>query len=148
MTPPPTALACLLLRAGLGYFLLVWGLNKFLAAEQSVRLYRYFYGVEIGETVPFFLGAGETAVAFMVLLGLWRPVAYGLGLLIHGTTVAVILPRLADPFLIVDGFPQNRPYAAAVPALAAFAVLFLLRHHDRWSLDHWWAARGERAPSS
>jgi len=130
-----------MLRGGLGYFLLVWGVDKFLAAEQTVRLYRYFHGVDIGPTVPYFLGAGETLIAVMILLGLWRPVSYGLGLFIHGTTVAVILPRLADPFLIVDGLPQNRPFAAAVPVLAAFAVLFLLRHCDHWSLDHWWATR-------
>ena len=40
------ALAVLLLRLGLGWFLLVWGVTKFLAPGHYVKLYAYFHGFD------------------------------------------------------------------------------------------------------
>lgn len=138
-------LALLLLRLSLGYFLIVWGINKFLAPGQTVAIWGYFYDIEIDKLLPILMGAGETAVALAIILGLWRQFSYAIGFLIHGTTVVIIMERLIMPFVINDGFPVNRNYAVALPVLLGFAVIFLLREQDRWSLDVWWAQRRTKA---
>lgn len=135
------ALALLLLRLGLGYFLLVWGVNKILAPKQTVAIWGYFYGVDISAWLPQLFGAGETLVAVAIIAGLARRLSYGTGLLIHGVTIVVISGKLIAPFVIEDGFPVNRNLSVSVPALMAFAAIYLMRARDTWSLDHWLAHR-------
>ena len=134
-------LACLALRICTAYFLIVWGMSKFLTTGQSIKLYRYFYGLELSEIVPKLMGAGEILIAILILLGLVRILSYTAGLLIHATTMVIIFPNIIDPFLVVDGFPQNRSYAAAVAAFGAFCALLLLRGIDKWSIDEWFKSR-------
>ncbi len=135
------ALGVLILRLGLAWFLLVWAVNKILAPGQYVKIWGYFHGVEIGPTSPYFMAAGQLIICACLMLGLWRRYSYAAAFLMHGVTVWVILPSLMAPFLIENGFPSNRNQAIALAAFAGFAALWLLRDHDRWSLDHWWRRR-------
>ena len=135
------ALALLILRLGLAWFLFVWAVNKILAPVQYQKIWGYFHGIDIGATLPLIMGSLQIAICLTMALGLWRVVTYALGLLMHGVTVAVILPSLVAPFVIEKGFPVNRNSAIAVAALAGFAALWLLRHRDHWSLDCWLAKR-------
>ena len=134
--------ALVLLRAGLGYFLLVWGVNKFLTPKQTVAIWAYFYGVDIDVLFAHAFGIGETMVAIAITLGLWRRASYGAGLLIHAVTIVIVFEHLAAPFIIEDGFPVNRSYAVSVPVLMGFAALYLLRRYDAWSFDVWWGGCG------
>lgn len=139
------ALGCLLLRLGLGYFLLVWGVTKFIVPAQTVAIWGYFYGIEIDALLPRLMGIGETAIAVAIILGLARPASYAIGFLIHGVTVVVIAESLFMPFVVKNGFPVNRNASVSLPALMGFAALFLLRARDSWSVDAWfgaWRSRG------
>lgn len=131
------ALAVLILRLGLAWFLAVWGVNKILAPVQYQKIWGYFHGIEIGPTLPYVMGAAQVVICIGIAVGLWRIVTYGLGFVMHAVTVAVIFPRLLAPFVIEDGFPVNRNSSIALAALAGFAALWLLRHRDHWSLDAW-----------
>ena len=102
------ALAVLLLRLGLGWFLLVWGVTKFLAPGHYVKLYAYFHGFDLAASLPYYMGAGQTVVAVAIILGLWRRASYAAGLLIHTITVAVVIGELVTPFVIEKGFPAHR----------------------------------------
>ena len=133
------ALALLLLRLGLTWFLFVWSVNKILAPEQYVRLWGYFHGVDIGATLPYYMGGAQIVICVAAALGLWRRVSYGLLFAMHLVTIVIILPRLAAPFVIENNFPVNRNSAVALAALAGFAALWLMRHRDHWSLDAWLA---------
>lgn len=135
------ALAILLLRLGLGWFLLVWAVNKILAPGQYVKIWDYFHGISIGADMPYYMGAAQIVLALAIMLGLFRTVSYALGFVAHGVTVAVVLPSLLAPFVIENGFPVNRNQSVALAALAGFAALWLLRHRDAWSLDAFLAAR-------
>jgi uncharacterized membrane protein YphA (DoxX/SURF4 family) len=139
LAPPPwrEALALLILRLGLAWFLAVWAVNKILAPVQYQKIWGYFHGIEIGPTLPFVMGGTQIVICLAIAVGLGRVVTYGLGFAMHGVTVAVILPSLMAPFVVEDGFPVNRNQAIAVAALAGFAALWLLRHRDHWSLDVW-----------
>lgn len=137
----PEAIAALALRLCVGYFLFVWGVSKLVIPGQTRALFNYFYGINFGASVPYLLGAAEIAIAFGIVVGLWRRVSYGLGLVIHSITIVVSAKFWLHPLLLEDGVPINRMYVAAVPTLAAFLALFLLRDYDRWSVDAW-LARG------
>lgn len=135
------ALGLLVLRLGLAWFLFVWAVNKILVPAQYERLWGYFYGIKIGAVLPTVMGATQIVICIAVALGLWRIISYGLALAMHSVTIAVIFPRLIEPFVIKDGFPENRNLAIAVAALGGFAALWLLRHRDHWSLDLWLTRR-------
>ena len=62
------------------------------------------------------------------LAGLWKTLSYGLGLLLHAVSTLATYHELLSPF------GTNHLFLAAVPVLAAFITLFLLRRHDTlWS---------------
>ena len=131
------ALALLILRLGLVWFLFVWAVNKIIEPEQYMRIWGYFHGIDIGATMPYIMGTVQIVICLMAALGLWRNLSYGLLFLMHLVTVIVIFPSLIAPFVIEDGFPVNRNNSIAVAALAGFAALWLLRHRDHFSLDAW-----------
>ncbi|NQV59696.1 MAG: hypothetical protein HQ502_08505 [Alphaproteobacteria bacterium] len=135
------ALALLLLRLGLAWFLFVWAVNKIIEPGQYVRIWGYFHGIDIGANMPYFMGGAQIFICVAVALGLWRNVSYGLLFAMHLVTVIVILPSLAAPFVIENNYPVNRNNAIALAALGGFAAIWLLRHHDHWSLDAWLARR-------
>jgi len=131
------ALALLLLRFGLIWFLFVWAVNKILEPDQYVRLWGYFHGVDIGANMPYYMGSAQIIVYVAAAIGFWRVVSYGLLFVMHSVTVYVIFPSLMAPFVIENNFPVNRNNAVALAALGGFAALWLLRRHDHWSLDAW-----------
>ncbi|WP_288904941.1 DoxX family membrane protein [uncultured Sneathiella sp.] len=131
------AVALLILRLGLAWFLFVWAVNKVSEPEQYMRIWGYFHGIDIGATMPYVMGAAQIIICVMAALGLWRTLSYGLLFLMHLVTVIVIFPSLIAPFVIEDGFPVNRNNSIALATLAAFAALWMLRHRDHYSLDAW-----------
>ena len=131
------AVALLILRLGLAWFLFVWAVNKVLEPEQYMRIWGSFHGIDIGATMPYVMGAAQIIICVMAALGLWRTLSYGLLFLMHLVTVIVIFPSLIAPFVIEDGFPVNRNNSIALATLAAFAALWMLRHRDHYSLDAW-----------
>ena len=135
------ALALLILRVGLAWFLFVWAVNKILVPGQYVKIWGYFHGIEIGASAPYYLGAAQIIICIAAALGLWRKVSYALLFLMHSVTITVVFPRLIAPFVIENNFPVNRNAGIALAALAGFAALWLLRHRDHWSLDAWLARR-------
>ena len=136
--PAREAAGMLFLRLGLGWFLLVWGVNKILAPEHSVKLYSYYHGVDLAAWMPNVMGALEVALALAIILGLFRRFSYGIGFIMHSVTMLVILGEIIAPFVIdEDGYPTNRNQSIAVAAWGAFIALYLLRDRDVWSLDTW-----------
>ncbi|MFV2031335.1 MAG: DoxX family membrane protein [Gammaproteobacteria bacterium] len=131
------ALGLLILRLGLAWFLFVWAVNKILAPVQYQKIWGYFHGIEIGASMPYFMGGAQIVVCLAMAVGFWRSVTYGLAFAMHAVTVVVISSSLVSPFVIVNGFPVNRNDSIALAALAGFAALWLLRHRDHWSLDCW-----------
>ena len=111
------ALALLILRWGLAWFMLVWAVNKFLAPDQYMRLWNFIHGWKIDETVVYYLAAVQVVICVAIMLGVLRIVTYAAGLAMHLVSTWAVLPRLLDPFLIKDGFPSNRNLSITVAAL-------------------------------
>jgi putative oxidoreductase len=137
-------LALAILRVSLAAFLLLWGVEKFVIPEVTVRIWGTFYGASIGRAMVPFLGSFEAALAIAIGLGLWRRVSYGLGAIVHGISVLSTWRQLVDPWGLLSGGPPNHLFLAGVPVLAGFVALYLLRARDTWTLDEWLSRR--RAP--
>ena len=131
ITPRTTAIALAVLRISLGLFLLLWALGKFAVPQGTVGIWKGFYGITIGPSAPYLLGAAETALSLAILLGLWRRISYGLGFLLHLVSVVASWRQLLHPW----SGRGNDLFLAGVPVLGALLALYLLREADVWSVD-------------
>ena len=129
-----------ILRVALGVFLLVWGLEKFILTPQSIAIYDYFYGVSASEAFAYALGSLESLLALAIMIGAFRRWSYGIGLLAHSATTVATFRLIVDPWGLISGEPQHL-YFAAIPILAGFMVLYLLRDLDYFSFDGWRARK-------
>jgi uncharacterized membrane protein YphA (DoxX/SURF4 family) len=129
--------ALAVLRVSLGVFLLLWGVEKFVIPTSTVRIWDKFYGVALGASLVPLVGAVESAVALAIVVGLWRRVSYGVGLLVTAVSVLSSWRQLIDPWGLRSGGSPNHLFLAGVPVLAGFVTLYLLRARDRWTLDEW-----------
>lgn len=139
--------ALLILRVALGVFLLVWGLEKFIITPQSVAIYDYFYGISASDVFAYVLGSLESLLALAIMIGAFRRWSYGIGLLVHSATTVATIRLIVDPWGLISGEPQHL-YFAAVPILAGFMALYLLRDLDYFSFDEWRARKLSRVRSS
>jgi len=121
----------LILRLGLGAFLLLFGIDKLVAPHTTAAVFAHYYGLgEVSAALVYAAGLAEIALALAMLVGLWRTLSYGLGLLVHTVSTLATYRELLAPF------GGNHLYLAALPVLAAFVALFLLRRDDTlMSLD-------------
>lgn len=129
--------ALAVLRVSLGVFLLLWGVEKFVIPTTTVRIWDTFYGVGLGASLVPLVGAVESVLALAIVVGLWRRVSYGLGLLVHAVSVLSSWRQLIDPWGLRSGGSPNHLFLAGVPVLAGFVALYLLRARDGWTLDEW-----------
>jgi len=129
-----------ILRVALGVFLLVWGLEKFILTSRSVEIYDYFYGIAASEAFAYVLGGLESLLALAIVIGAFRRWSYGIGLLVHSATTVATFRLIIDPWGLISGEPQHL-FFAAVPILAGFIALYLLRDLDYFSFDGWRAGK-------
>jgi uncharacterized membrane protein YphA (DoxX/SURF4 family) len=120
--------ALFILRLGLGVFLLLFGIDKLVAPATTVEVLAQFYGLVVSHGMVYAAGALEILLGLAFLAGLWKTLSYGLGLLLHVVSTLATYQELLAPF------GANHLFLAAVPVLAAFLALFLLRRQDTlWS---------------
>lgn len=132
------ALAVLLLRVGLVWFLFLWAVHKLLATEQYQTLARNFDKVEINASTVQIVGVVQLVILFFALIGLFRPFTYGGMAVMHAYTVSRQWEQYIDPFAISEnGFPVNRNVSISAAVMCAFIVLLLLIHRDRYSVGAW-----------
>lgn len=113
------------LRLSAGAFLLVWAAEKIFAPEVARRVSETFYFTSPSDTALLVGGLVQGAIVVAFMLGLWKTLTFGAVLAMHTFGVLASVPRLIDPFTL-----PNHLFWAAVPVLALFAVLFMLRHRD------------------
>ncbi len=141
--------ALFIIRAGIGAFLVVWASLKFLQPKWMVNVFTNTYKLDwVTQDHAFIVGTLQMFVVIIFILGLWRTVTYAFITLMHGTG---ILSTLLGGNLLFKGglikaittgtfeigytsFPSNLLWTS-VATLAALVALFLLRHHDGWTID-------------
>jgi len=143
MTPDKRdALALLIMRLGLAWFLFLWAAHKIITPKQYQGLARHFDGVSLDFWQIYLVAGGQILICVMVALGMFRYVSYSALILIHGFTVLRRWDRFLDPFAVNDrGFPVNRNPVIDLAVLGAMIALVLLIHRDHWSVAAWWRNR-------
>jgi len=112
------------LRFGLGLCLALWAVDKFIAPEQTVKLFQTFYRVTISPSLAIMAGALELVLGLLIIFGMYKTITYGAGLLIYTISTIMIYSQLITPF------GNNHLVLDAIPLVFAFFALFLLREFD------------------
>jgi putative oxidoreductase len=116
--------ALLVLRIGLGVFLLLWSIDKMVAPEQTAKIFQIFYKTPLPASFAPAVGALEAALSLALLAGLWKTWTYGAALALHAISTLSTWKQLLTPF------GEHHLFIAAIPVLAGFVTLFLLRRED------------------
>jgi uncharacterized membrane protein YphA (DoxX/SURF4 family) len=135
--PRRISAALLILRLSLGIFLLQWGIEKLLVPQSAIRIAQHFYGVALSGAAVDAAGAAETLLALGLLGGVYRRFTYGIAVIVHAVPVIATWRQLFHPW----AREGNHLYIAAVPVLAAFILLYLLRDWDAYSIEGWRRSR-------
>jgi hypothetical protein len=123
------------LRVSLGAFLLVWAVMKFAVPDGTVGIFASYYGVTIDARVSMVLGALQGVLALAVVIGLWRTVTVAAGFCVHAVGQLASWRETLDPWGIWLLSQPRMLFWAGVPVLAGFALAWLGRDLDIWSVD-------------
>ena len=136
----------LLLRIGTGLLLVIWGLFRVMMPELGPGLAdRYYSGLFSGQTLQVAYGAGEALVGMLVVLGLFRRIAYPLQMLILIPGMFMIWRYLLDPFglYLMSREDSEILFFPSITVAAATLVLLAFGGEDRWALDRLFARNGK-----
>ena len=114
-----------LTRLSIFAFLLPWQLMRFTRPEGINNIAQKYYKFsmpDIGSTIS---GVLMMALLIAFVVGFKKRISYGLVALIHGIGTAMTIPALIPGH---DG--HNQLFLAAMPALMAMVLLYLLRNED------------------
>jgi len=132
------ALVLLLLRASTGALLVIWGMIKTMAPQAAIGVSdKYYFGLLSTNQLQLPLGIAEIALGAIVILGLFRAIAYPLQTVVLGLGLAAIWKYIADPFgmyLLTEETRQVLFFPSTTVFIASL-VLFAFREHDLLALD-------------
>jgi uncharacterized membrane protein YphA (DoxX/SURF4 family) len=128
---PREQVGLFILRLSLGVFLLLWSIDKLVAPEGTVRIFQVFYKIPISSSLAYVIGTVEALLSLLIIAGAWKRYTYAIGLALHTVSTLSTWKQLLSPF------GQNHLFIAAIPVLAAFLLLYLLRDQDTlWAVEH------------
>jgi putative oxidoreductase len=145
-TAASKAASLLLLRAGTGLLLVVWGALRVMTPAAGPGLATKYYGGFLDlQSLQVSFGVAEMAIGLLVALGLFRRFVYLLQALILIPGALVLWRFLLDPLglYLLDKESSQILFFPSVTVAAATLVLLAFRTEDRWSLDHQLMARGK-----
>jgi putative oxidoreductase len=118
-----------LLRFGLGIFLLLWSIDKMVSPISTVEIFAAQYFIDLSPSIVMIMGSLELTLSLLIMLGMYRTITYGAGLVIQIVSVAAHYPQLLDPF------GKNHLFIAELSILFGFTALFVMRNFDtQWAL--------------
>ena len=128
----------LLLRVGTGLLLVVWGALRVGSPAAGPGLANKYYGGLLdAPLVQLSFGSAEIVIGLLVVLGLFRRMAYiGQALILVPGTV-MLWRYLLDPFglYLLDAETSQILFFPSITVAAATLVLLAFREDDRWSVD-------------
>lgn len=124
-----------LLRVSTGWLLVLWGLDKFLDTNHSVRVAEAFYlGLWSQATVLKAFGVAEVLLGLLVVVGLWRRRVYPVMTLVLGITALGVWKSILDPWgWVLDG--TNVLFYPSLIIIAAAITLWGTIAEDTMCLD-------------
>lgn len=121
----------LLLRVSLGFFLVVWGLDKLVDVKHGIGVSDWLYfGLFSSELLMRAYGVVEILVGLLIVLGIGRRATYPILLAITGVTLLGVWKSVIDPW----GWWLEGTEALFYPSIIIFAaslVLWAFAEEDR-----------------
>ncbi len=123
------------LRVSLGGLMVYWGIDKLINVRHGLTVAEKFYGgVSVATTMMQAFGALQIVLGALVVVGVFRRLAYPALLLVTGTTLVAVWKSIVDPFkLMLDG--GNLIFYPSLIIFAGAFVLLAFRGEDRLVLD-------------
>lgn len=128
----------LLLRIGTGLLLTLWGGLRVMMPEAGPGLAeRYYSGMFGDQALQVAYGSAEMAIGLLVVLGLFRKLAFPLQALILVPGMLMLWRYLLDPFglYLLSREDSQILFFPSITVAAATLVLIAFRDEDRLSLD-------------
>ncbi|MEE4350821.1 MAG: DoxX family membrane protein [Pacificimonas sp.] len=133
------AASLLLLRIGTGVLLMLWGLMKIASPENAIGVSeKYYAGTVSAEALQMPWGAIQVIVGLLVVLGLFRKIAYPAQALMLVIGALTIWRHLLDPFgvyLFGEDGGANLLFFPSLTVAAATLAVWAFREFDTLSLD-------------
>lgn len=113
-------------RLSIFYFLLPWQLMRFVSPDSAKGIAAKYYHVsELPDMLGLAIGVFWLALLIAFVLGLKKSISYALVLILHAGAVIYTLPYYIPT---LENF--NILFLAAIPTIAAMALLYILRKED------------------
>ncbi|KIN60956.1 hypothetical protein Z945_1939 [Sulfitobacter noctilucae] len=129
------ALAVLILRLGLTWFMFLWAVHKVITPGQYRALARNFDSVDLSFTQIYLVAGVQIAICALAAVGILRFASYGALAGMHFYTLTRRWEGFFDPFALNDsGFPIHRNQVIDLAVFGAFVALLLLVARDHYSL--------------
>ena len=128
----------LLLRAGTGLLLILWGSLRVMSPAAGPGLAGKYYGGFLNvQSLQIGYGAAEVLIGLLVIGGLFRRVSYLLQALILIPGAIVLWRYLLDPLglYLLDKKGSKILFFPSITIAAATLVLLAFLDEDRWSFD-------------
>lgn len=123
--PAKLPIVLLFTRLSIFLFMLPWQMARFAKPEQIDRIAQKYYKFPVSEIASKASGLLMMALIIAMVLGFKKRLSYGLVFVLH--TVGTIM---TVPYLIPGTENFNPLFLAAIPTVAAMALLYTLRDHD------------------
>jgi len=105
-------------------------MDKLLNSAQVSETLTQNYMVSLSESLVMILGAVQLVISIFFILGSYKTIVYGLGLI---TEIIILMPELKYLF---QPFSEHQIIIYHLPIITSFFILFLLRTSDiKWSLN-------------
>ncbi len=127
--------ALLFLRVSMGWLQVLWGIDKIVNVEHSVRVAESFYlGLGANATLQNLFGGLQILLGVLLIAGLFRRFAYPAQTLIAAVTALGVWKSIVDPWgWFLEG--TNVLFYPSLIILAAALVLQGFQDDDVLSLD-------------
>ena len=124
------------LRIGMGVFLVMWGIDKILAVEGSVRIFSGFYGLDLGSVAIQVFGVAEILLGAALAVGLFRVSTAWIQFFVNGISTGASWRQILDPWGLF-GLTQGGThlFLASIVITAASVVLILNARDATFTLD-------------
>lgn len=129
------SLTLLFLRLSMGWLQVLWGLDKLTNVEHAVRVADAFYlGLGANAAVQYVFGGLQVLLGVLLLVGLFRRIAYPIQTVIAAATAVGVWKSIIDPWgWFLEG--SNVLFYPSLIILAAALVLQAFQDDDAHSLD-------------
>lgn len=124
------------LRAGMGLFLALWGVDKLAATEGSVGIFSSFYGLDAGAALVQAAGVAEILLGLFLAVGLFRVSTAWIALGVNAVSTLASWRQILDPWGwlgLTDG--GTHLFLASIVVMAANVALVLEAREEAWTLD-------------